>query len=388
MQVARRYSLTQTRFPALLMPVVALALLATGCASNPPSHGGLVEVHGVIRDRDGAGVEGLDVGFDSADGHWHYWRTQRTDRNGTFRMFVRAGTYRPVLSARHVRVPTVFLNTIVIALPSTELNYRYGGVRIGGRLMGPGGKPVESGTIKALGYGPGNESDAESQLFKSHYTLFVPPGAYMFVTRPGPTYLPSIDRFAIGPRIVSDTTIDFPADGNLITGRVLLGSRAVPRKAEIQAWSTTKDIEVSAYDKINADGRYRLYLPDGNYTFSLRHAPATRFVCLRSLSYEVNAPATINLNFSSGEWTGTVRDSMSRAPVQSVQVMATDTRLGGGEAISETDRRGRFRLVLDPGSNYTLSLRANHGNNLLRLIPGAFSGRDSTFDVLVRTTSP
>jgi hypothetical protein len=241
---------------------------------------------------------------------------------------------------------------------------------------------LESGTITALGVrGP----DAESRLSKNQYTLFVPPSAYWFITEPGPAYLPRIERIGVGIEVSSDTTIDFSADGNLATGRVLLGSTPLGH-AEIEAVGSFKDLRMSARDKSKADGSYRMYLPNGEYTFWVKPGPASRFIAPRFRDYEVTAPRTINLNLSGGEWEGTVRDSVTGAPVPSIQVMA-DGR-SAGSAVSETDGKGRFKLVLDPGRTYALSLSKNHGNTQLNRIPGVFAGRDSTFDILIRTPPP
>ena len=61
MQVIRQLPFSLPRFTALWMLMIALALLATGCASIPRAKGTLVEVHGVIRDREGVGIEGIAV---------------------------------------------------------------------------------------------------------------------------------------------------------------------------------------------------------------------------------------------------------------------------------------------------------------------------------------
>lgn len=51
--------------------MIPLALLATGCASSTRVKGPMVEVHGVIRDREGVGIEGIAVCFSQPeDGGW------------------------------------------------------------------------------------------------------------------------------------------------------------------------------------------------------------------------------------------------------------------------------------------------------------------------------
>src|SRR5438093_13736323 len=55
MQVFRHLPFTLVGSPALWMLMVAFALLATGCASTARVERTLVEVHGVIRDREGVG---------------------------------------------------------------------------------------------------------------------------------------------------------------------------------------------------------------------------------------------------------------------------------------------------------------------------------------------
>lgn len=354
-----------------------------------------MEVHGVIRDRDGVGVEGVDVCFDPTDDDRSVYWCQRTNRMGAFRMWVRPARYRPILRARHVRVPDVDLETMALTLPSNELNYRYGGIRIVGRLLGPGGKPVQSGSVEALGSGPDRRGFyVESKFSEGHYTLFVPPTSYYFKTRPMPAYLPSLEGERMGASASSDTTIDFSADGHLITGKVTIRNGIPLPSADVEVYglSLPDSVEVSARNTTKSDGSYRFCLPAGGYAFIVRPGPRTRFVLPRTLSVEVTAPRTNNLDLSGVEWTGIVRDSVTGSPLKSVAVTATIT-LGNGayryvSAASVSDGKGRFRLVLESGRTYLLSLSKADGRIAPKEVWGMVAGSDSTFDVLVRTSAP
>jgi hypothetical protein len=71
MQDIGHLALPLTRLNPVWMLMMALALLGTGCASSARVKGTLVEVHGVIRDRDGVGIEGIAVCFSHPeDGGW------------------------------------------------------------------------------------------------------------------------------------------------------------------------------------------------------------------------------------------------------------------------------------------------------------------------------
>ena len=61
MQVFRHLPFTLIGSPALWMLMMALPLLATGCAATAGVAGKLVQVHGVIQNWEGVGVQGIWV---------------------------------------------------------------------------------------------------------------------------------------------------------------------------------------------------------------------------------------------------------------------------------------------------------------------------------------
>jgi hypothetical protein len=288
--------------------------------------------------------------------------------------------------ARHVRVPRVFLGTINVAPGGTTLDYQYGGFKVVGRVFGPGGKLIRDGTVQA--YGSEHETrrgvSVEGRIRYGRYTMFLARGSYYFRTKPSPTYFPGVaDHREIS--ISRDTTLNFSEDGNLIRGKITIGRRPLA-SVEIEADGGTlpDKFEVTAQNTPKRDGSYRFYLPRGHYIFIAKPGGSSAHVSRRIFHHEVTGPQTLNLDLSGVEWQGTVRDSITGAGAKSVTVSAA---LGGSgiPAVSTTDRRGRFNLVLERGRSYVISLSRDDGTIAPKEIRSLFAGGDSTFDLLVRT---
>src|SRR5258705_12283098 len=256
MQVFRHLPFTLAGSPALWMLMMALALLATGCAATARVEGALVEVHGVIRDREGAGIEGIAVCLTHpVVGGWNTIVAATTNGRGAFRLHARPGRYVTILYARDLRVPSVFLDSTVVGPSTARLDYQYGGFKVQGRVVGPGGRPVRAGAIEVIGNSPDfrHGLNLGAKLRGGRYVLFLPRGTYYFKTKPMPAYLPSLQRQGVVVSASSDTTVDFSADGNLITGKstirngiplpsadIEVHGRALPESPEEAARNSTK----------------------------------------------------------------------------------------------------------------------------------------------------
>jgi len=159
---------------------------------------------------------------------------------------------------------------------------------------------------------------------------------------------------------------------------------------KVQGVTLQGQFEVTARNTTNRYGSYRFYLPTGNYSFYAKPGRSSAHVAPRIANHEVMAPGSLNLDLSGTEWRGTVRDSVTGTPLKSVAVMASITWLGQASrymsATSVSDRKGRFSLVLEPGRTYLLSLSRPDGRIAPKEIWGMVTGRDSSFDVLVRNT--
>jgi hypothetical protein len=296
-------------------------------------------------------------------------------------------------------VPHARLDTVMLVSPSTRLDYQYGGIRITGRLLGPDGKALTSGSVGAMGFGPDRIGfHVASRLVKGRYTLFVPPASpacttYYFKTEPGPG-LPCFEWDGMEFSASADTTIDLSANGHLIEGKVTVrNGMPLPFAAlEVRGQTLPEKQMVFARNTTKRDGSYHFYLPTGGYSLFVKPGLSTRFVLRRILPFEVTVPGTIDMDLPGVEWTGIVRDSVTGSPLKNVAVTAFVTWFNEVyqyfSAASTSDGRGRFRLVLEPGRTYVLSLSRADGRIAPKEIRGLVAGNDSTFDLLVQTTAP
>ncbi len=386
--MAELLTLGAARASVLGLSVTAGLTFVLSCASSPtPGRRSTVEVRGIIRDRDGMGVEGVGVLLDPADDDQTILTGVPTDGKGSFKIRVRPGPYRVILDNNNsLRVPTAYLDTIWLTPPTARLDYQYGGIKVEGRLLGPGGMPIQSGSIQALGGDlSGYLNTVEASVVGGHYMLFVPPGRYYFESKPLPARFPSFEGREID--ISTDTTIDFSAEGNQLIGRVVLGAEGPMPDAEVYANGSAAGLPVSAHDETRRDGSFRLYLPPGGYTFQVVPGASHAFVVPRLFSRAVSVPQTIDLDMSGTVWSGTVRDTITGSPLRLVRVVAAFTLASSISAVSVSDGEGRFRLVLQPGHVYTLSLSSSDGRIVPKQVSRVRAGNDSALELFARVSN-
>jgi hypothetical protein len=252
-----------------------------------------------------------------------------------------------------------------------------------GRLLGPGGTPLDDGVVETERFYPGAVKE-RSSLANQAYVLYLEAGTYDFVAIPAPAYpgIPAV-RFR-GIPIASDTTIDFPLEGHPVDGTVT-GDLGAP----LGDTSVSADgILAYAATRTGPDGRYRLYLPTGNYVVQVRPGFTNRNTLARRYgSVAVGAPSTLDFDLSGTRWTGTVRSTMDGSPLASVDVSARE--LGTGfEAGATSGPSGNFLLVLRPYSTYDILLSSGIVGVVQRTIVGVPAANDSTFDLYVEPAPP
>jgi hypothetical protein len=161
----------------------------------------------------------------------------------------------------------------------------------------------------------------------------------------------------ISINVSADTTIDFILDGDRIMGRVVLGGNPVDR-AQITIDGSTHGSYplLSAHEVTDRDGRFLVYLPRGGYSIIVSPGPNYAFVTPRFFSRVVTEPQSVTLDLLGASWRGTIRDTDTGSPIASAKVVATDIGSPFVSAFSVSDSKGRFRLVLQPGSRYVLSV--------------------------------
>ena len=359
------------------------AALSLNCASvRTIGPNATVDLRGVIRDPEGIGVPNVRVFLDYADDDRRMGPSIPTDRKGAFHVRVRPGRYAVSIEASRARVPAVKLDTIQLDPPRQRFDYQYRGLKMQGRFSGPGGKPIKSGFIQAFADHP--HISLEAPVVNGRYTLFGPPTRFLFSgNASSPSGVPSIPAAYIP--VSTDTTIDFSVDGNEVKGNVMLGAGAIRGASVDVSGLSEAGVPISAQDRTRRDGSFRVYLPPGDYQFIV--VPAQAFVARRVFARKVTGSEPVRLVMSRTEWRGIVSDSITGSPIAAVRVVASE--IGGSTgAESVSDRKGRFRLVLQTGVVYDLSLSSYRKRIVAKRVAGIGAGRDSTFDLRARVENP
>jgi len=375
----------------LTATLLALAALTLSCSEIATKPRALAQVTGVIQDRDGTPIAGATVQFFDVreappvnifgDIGPTAWTT--TEPNGAYSVQLAAGVYDVDIYAPDFSgYPYwVRLSGLTLGPGQATVNHRYGGIRVTGRLIGPGGAALSYGEVYAYG-GPPYVS-ARSRLRNGFFSFLLPAGSYSFDANPTSANpgIPAI-RYA-GVEFASDTTIDLSVDGLEVSGTVF-GPGGVPvgRNVTVYAQAPRAWCSVST----GPDGRYLLHLPAGEYEF--RVLPADGYIM--GLLYPgtiVTVPQTLDFDLSGVEWTGTVRLTTTNQPVPSVSISARGLRWPDVAGTS-TDQAGQFRLVVRPNGFYDIRLSSGTPGIVSREIQGVQALNDSTFDLYVAPATP
>jgi hypothetical protein len=352
--------MTPTRSVRWCHFLLAGATTCIGCSSARPSSpaGDTVELRGVVRDRDGTGVRDVLVSLDPLCDGRSLWISAPTNRKGEYLHLVPRGAYRWRLDTSFNRVPRVDLDTILLSGPRERLDYRYGGVRIRGRVTGPRGEPLEAGSVMASGIdAAGREIVLSGEVEGGRYQMFLPPSTYSLHFEPRPRRYPNQRHFGIP--IAGDTTIDFRVEGHRVRGSVTVSGSRRLRAARVVARRMTKENPLEAWDRTSRDGRFELYLPTGSYGFLVVPEHQDEFVAPQLFHREVSGPHSLDLTLHGVRWSGVVRDSATDQGVPRVEVTASGWHTPGS-ARTKTDHHGRFELLVRRGERYQLVAQMKH----------------------------
>jgi hypothetical protein len=241
---------------------------------------------------------------------------------------------------------------------------------------------MKAGSVEASGTDSTHMGiDITGVVENGRYRMFLPASSYWLHASPSPERYAKT-KGAPEVRISADTTIDFTVGGHLITGRATLGPSRPLRGAEVRVGGGGDSLIISASDRTRGDGRFEVYLPTGGYGIVLLPGPHDRHIATRTYPLTVDGPRTISLDAAGVIWHGVARDSTTRLPLRSVNVMARDTKLSA-QLVCRTDGLGRFMFVLEPGRQYVLSVGKPKLIQRGEQVRGAFASKDSTFDLYV-----
>jgi len=380
--------MTAERTRDVVQRLLLIAVLClTGCASAVRDPMPLAELRGVILDPEGIGVEGIRVFVDPTNDRERTGRLWPTGRDGSFRCRVPPGRYAvSVQTSFGQRVPNLFLDTIDIPLSGARLDHRYEGLKVQGRVAGEGRRFPE-GKVEVYGdYSSQAMIHVGGKLVGGRYKVFLPRGTGTYsmewsLSPPFPT-ISSRHSFAIS----ADTTIDLETRWNRIGGRITVRGIAAPWSVSVGGTTSGPDtLDVTGGIRTGSHGTYSAFLPPGEYRIHLNSGRKTPPVSPRSFSRSVPGPKRVATDFPAVLWTGVVRDSSTGAMLDTTYVSATNSR---GSITTRSDRKGGFRLLMEPGQTYTLIwTKYRQGNLATYRARNIVAAGDSVFDLRVGTVA-
>ncbi len=366
------------------------------------------QVQGVIRDADGAPLPGARVHltaffWDSncRVGAWRYCETT-TDSMGAYGMFVPLGTWGFfVKNPNHTLFPrNEGPGEIGVRAGENRADFQFEAHTIQGQVSGPSGAPLDEGLVE---YDPyphlgdtylDNSGWSSARIENGVFAALVHGhGVFHFTVKPRPDAggTPSIWRSI---PVAADTSIELRLTGHEVRGVVSTREKGPMSGVMVIAFGPA-----SARSLTDSDGRYRMWLPPGEYRWFLE--PALPHI--QRLSFPMDSvlgPLTRDFDLAYVAWSGVIKDGRTRKGLDSVDVYVSERGSTPACAWTTSGPGGRFRLLVQAGSSLVLRLRDRRGDSLrgrgdrLSRVPGAGEVekpswtlpakvvRDSTFDLL------
>src|SRR6185295_14806658 len=126
-------------------------------------------------------------------------------------------------------------------------------------------------------------------------------------------------------------------------------------------------------------GNYALYLPSGDYDWSVTPGPSnSNTYRLFQSGPGISGPAVLDFDLSGVRWSGVVRMAPTNDPVSGARFYV-NSEFVYPDVVSTSDAAGHFDLILRPSSRYSLRVEAPGAFPLT--VGGVLAGNDSTFDL-------
>jgi len=336
------------------------------------------KVTGVILNVDGGPMSGAQIYFqDLAGSRSAYSPETVTGPAGAFAIVLPAGRYlvyvQPPYNSGY---PIAKIRELDVRSGTGRVDYRYTGFKVTGTVTEPGGGPLGYGYANANG----DSSGAHVSVASGSFSMVLPGGTYFFSLTPPPGLgIPAVSFFNI--HLASDTTLVFSLDGHAVSGTVTgPGGQPLPG-ARVEA----SNVHARSDAVAAANGAYVLYVPTGDYMWSVQPGSLNSYITSRQFPQTtVAAPQTKDFDLSGVTWSGVVRRAGTGQPVPGARVSVYGN---SGYGFEIAGAGGEFMLVVNPHDVYSISA-STYSPSLQGFINEMEAVNDSSFDILVSPGPP
>lgn len=365
---ARRWIL-----PALLATTIVLAL---SCTRMPTAPRVPVLAEGRITGPADESVEGAYLYFYSSEVGALRFMVATTDSLGRYAVELFTGTYTVSIYPPADYATPSYEARVAFSTSDRRYDYRFQGVRVAGRVLGPTGAPIDSGQVLAFNHDQ-RYGSVRAALTNGAYSLLLPLGNYEFRARDANYRSGLPGRFFASVPISADTTIDIELGGIAVSGLVS-GPDGLPM-ANVRVRADWMSQVYTA-----GDGRYLLYVPPGTYRIWFQ--PWSAFYIFPRVTdpLPIDAPTTVDCDLRGVEWTGTVRRAGTGEPLAGIMLSVRQA----GDAVSRSASAssasaGEFRFILESDRSYDLNAYSPDVSRWVPILQGVAAIADTTFEIFI-----
>jgi len=359
--------------------LAVMATKATAEGDRWPCTHEIIRLTGTVRDIDGNPARNARVRWSGT-----VWNADcrsgqsgrieaSTDSTGTYRLDVPAGRASLFVETSDRIGPSreaVFIEEDLRS--STRRDYAFRSFRIEGRVLGPGGIPLPHGRVlfypDPRGHLICGTGLPETPITEGNFTAIVRRAeSYVFALSPASLDSGICSVSQIIP-IRADTTITFSLDGHTVEGEV----RDRDGRPMTHARIDVRGHRVGGSDLTDSLGRYRLYLPQASYRWTI--TPRERWTQPRNYDWDsVSTSRRRDFVISGALWSGRVRNASTGEPVDSVEIYGysggMNSSLGDG-IFCQSGPDGQFRFLVRPGATFDIWLRDYRVGSASRTLNG------------------